>query len=975
MLTRNRGTDLHPVAGILIAMPPPLIGRDRPLADLAECLDEVRAGAGRLVLIGGEPGIGKSRLAEAAVELARAAGLRTARGYAVDDLGAPPLWPWRRLARDLPELAADLLTGAEDDLTDRFRLFVGVADRLREIADPAGACLLLEDLHWADRTSLLLLKHLTDELADIRLLIVGTHRETRAGQLPGLLPDLLRSSRTRTIRLDGLDAAAVRSWLDRDDGRLHRTSIGDGAQLLRDRTAGNPLLLTMLIDSIPGDWPELDAARLATLLADRPDIRGLVTGRLAVLSGAAREILQTAAVMAERIRPDLLAQVLDRSQPQVDTALAEAVAHGVLRTGDDGLSFRHALVRDAVEAEPPAAERAELHRRIAAVLQSRADEVPAALIATHWQRSGGIEAARAALPWWRRAVEDALAGYGYDEAVGFAVAALGCADRAGLSTAERAELMLVLARAQATADLIPDALRSSVTAADLAEAAHRPDLLAHAALVLHGVGASDVTRVIRPLCDRALELLPARDATTRARLLAQIAAGAAQDQGGETARELSAQALAAAQACGDPEALLEAIAARHLAISVPDTVRERVTLADRAIELARHSDSQLAGLWGHLWRTDAAFQLGDLPEVDRQLAAIGTVAGRRQSPVASWHHQRLQAARCALVGDFTAARAHNEFARRLSGRMGDISMRGMSLSFDMHLALTLDQGTSDAFADHLPLLDRAPDIPLVSIFRVFHALIDRDLDTARIHFERLRTVPATHPVGTRWAPTLTEIGVATVLLAETEIAADLYQRLLPTSSWCNGDGSGVVYSQGSNCLLLGDLARTAGQFDDALRRYADAVAVDTAIGARPFAALARLGWATALADRVAADRTPTGSGSRQSRTPAELQSAAKLAGQAAAEFRRLEMPARLATADALSARLRTLIRSADPLSEREREVAQLVAQALPNRDIAARLFLSERTVETHVRNILTKLGLRSRTEIATWTITGREPGA
>ncbi|MDT4901826.1 MAG: hypothetical protein QOJ78_2756, partial [Pseudonocardiales bacterium] len=171
-----------------------------------------------------------------------------------------------------------------------------------------------------------------------------------------------------------------------------------------------------------------------------------------------------------------------------------------------------------------------------------------------------------------------------------------------------------------------------------------------------------------------------------------------------------------------------------------------------------------------------------------------------------------------------------------------------------------------------------------------------------------------------------------------------------------GDGSGGMFCHGANARMLGDLARVAGKHDDALPHYRRSVPMNVRAGARPFTALSRLGWAQTL---VAIDRE---------RDPEDGQAATELLAQATAEFRRLDMPGPLATAAALTGTLRTARRTASPLTARESEIAGLVAQAMSNRGIAGRLYLSERTVETHVRSILAKLGFTTRTEIATWVL-------
>jgi DNA-binding NarL/FixJ family response regulator len=156
------------------------------------------------------------------------------------------------------------------------------------------------------------------------------------------------------------------------------------------------------------------------------------------------------------------------------------------------------------------------------------------------------------------------------------------------------------------------------------------------------------------------------------------------------------------------------------------------------------------------------------------------------------------------------------------------------------------------------------------------------------------------------------------------------------------------------------VARVAGRYDDALALYADAVAMNDRIGARPFSALSRLGWARTLLARDA---------------PGDGEEAARLLAAVIAELRRLDMPGQLAIAtSALAAAERK--RPAGPaLSARELEVARLVAQARSNRQIAEQLVLSERTVESHVRNVLTKLGFSTRTEIATWIVQQDQRGA
>ncbi len=953
-----------------------MVGRDASLVAADAALDRALSGSGGLVLVSGPAGIGKTRLAQAIADRAAARAVPQAWGFAVDDKGAPPLWPWRRGLRDITEidglLDIDRSAAPAGDPSARFQLFTDICDRLIRHAAAHGFVVVLEDLHWADGESLALLEQVANEIPRSRLLLVGTYRPRDRDALDATLSRVIRGPGVTHLSLAGLTPTDIDGWLR----QLPDTPAGSLAGDLHERTGGNPLLVRLVTQALQAAPPGAAGEPLDRLLIDRPDVRRLIASRTAALSRPARQILDAASVLGERCALATLTDVMDAPGHSTAAAVAEAVDAGILReaSGEPELEFTHALVRDAVYAELRPAERAAWHRRCATALQNADVPAPAGIVAGHWHRAGGADATAHCMAAARAAADEAETAYAYPDACRFQELAVRCATELPIPDDEVARLTLRLAELLFAAGSIEASLSACATASDIAFAARCSDLMVAAGLVVQGIGTPEVNRSVRRLCRRALSAVGNQPSVARARLLAQIAAATAEDEGGPLAEQLSARALAVAEQTADPTAVLEAIAARHLAISVPDMVAQRLELGRRAVELGSTSQRPMAALWGHLWRVDAAFQLGNIPEVDREVAEIDRIATGRRSPLARWHWYRLLAARAALLGDFPTAREHNRAAGALAARMGDLSLAGMSHAFSSQLAFVRGD-SSELPSGFREILARTPPMPLVLISGTIASALEGDLSAARASFASFRELPRTFPYGTKWAATIAQIGLAAVLLDDTEVAEAVYTALAPTALYYSGDGSGALFSHGANAGLIGTLAMTAGRVDEAVPLLRDAVAMNARIGARPATALARL----ALAQALLARQRPTTGGARphdQARPKGarpyrqnddgggDVVSARTLLADAAAEFGRLDMPGPLSRARALQTECAAPTGPA--LSARETEIAALVAQSLSNRAIAERLFVSERTVESHVRNILTKLGFASRTEIAVW---------
>ena len=338
-------------------------------------------------------------------------------------------------------------------------------------------------------------------------------------------------------------------------------------------------------------------------------------------------------------------------------------------------------------------------------------------------------------------------------------------------------------------------------------------------------------------------------------------------------------------------------------------------------------------------------QRGELARLDDVLAEIERVAQQRASPVARWHVHRLLALRAAMTGSFEPARRHAEDGRRIAERVGDLSMLGMYFAFRLAAGQRARGPRRGPGGGLRPALLRRPRSRWSRLPGPCTLCLRGDREAAIASFEALRDVPDRMPLGPRWAGTVGQIGYVAALLHDVSVAERCYRLMAPCARWCGGDGGGSPFGHGSTEQFLGLMAQTFGDIAAAAGHFERALAVDIRLGARPYVGLDRLGWAECLsAEPELTSRAAPGSPSWR-----------ELAEAAATEFRLLDMPGPLARAERLLASSQATAGSPFGLTSRETEVAHLVAQALTNRQIADRLFLSVRTVESHVRSVLAKL--------------------
>jgi DNA-binding CsgD family transcriptional regulator len=943
------------------------VGRAAELALLTERMSAAAQGEGGVVLIGGEPGIGKTRLAAEAASRAAAAGLGCVRSRAVPDEGSPPYWMFRPALRDLPttfppnefhhahltviapgpQAPPPRLDGPANSAEQRFAVFESVREYLTEAAAGPGLLLLFDDVQWADPPSLLLLRHLADGVAASRLLLLVTYRDTETGgrdELTAFLAALARADAVTRISLTGLTQDEVGQQLAAVTGRAVAPEL---AAAIGRRSRGNPFFvgeLAQMMDSEPGALPDA--------------VRDTVLVRLHRLSVSGRDVLGVAAVLGAAVDPAAVAAVTGREPAAVLAALDEAAAAGIVVAG----SFGHDLIREVARLEVPTADRLAVHARMASYLQGQPDAAPA-LVAYHLLESLPVGPADLAVAWARRAAEAAMSQLAWEDAAFWYGRALRV--RPGPGPEDRCRLLLGLARARLRGFDLAGGSATLREAAALARSAGDPALVAEVALVMEGYTDPGWVSLGKELCDEALAGLPAADSPLRARLLAQRAAEATYHWEPE-AGPLSEQALAMAERLGDPRALRSALRARQVARGGPDGASDRVALGSRMLALGLADGDDEAILWGRLWRVDAFAQLGRVSSAAAELLSVEPTVVRLRSPGPTWHLRRSELALAYGRGEFERAFRLADECLRLAEH-GHQNM--LSLTSSVVVLLNAVTGVDEWLPPSLADFSWSPPFGMV-MRALWHLRLGRP-DEARRFYQRdeaFAVVP-----GIRYLITYACLAELSAALGDVEAASVVYEALVPYPDLFVCGGAGLTMLDGSVQRYLGLSALTLGRFDDAVRHLRTAVAVNEREGLFACAALSTLDLARALARRSGADR-PGASGSpgaspRRGRS-GDAAEAGALAAAAAAAASRLGMGPLLRSARALSSSLDGS--PAFPLTRREGEIAALIARGLTNRQIAAALHISERTAENHVQHILTKLGLHTRTQIALWS-TGTAP--
>ncbi|GAA2866178.1 BTAD domain-containing putative transcriptional regulator [Streptosporangium fragile] len=556
----------------------PLVGRRAE----TEALETAVAGDGhRVVLLAGEPGIGKTSLAEHAARVARSRGHRVVWGRCWDGAGAPPFWPWTQAVQDLVGRDGELaqLAGAG---AGQFELYEAFARLLNE---HGRVVVVLDDLQWADTSSLRLLEFLAATRLCPELTVIATYRDTdvrRGGALEHALGALVRLPHVRRLPLRGLAEEEIREYLGRagaDPGRA--------AEMSR-LTAGNPFFLGEVLQL--GETPEA--------LSD------VVRGRMAGLPPDTEEVLTVAALLGRDADTGILLRVVGLPEERVLDILDAAVGARLLAEGAGSTCrFVHDIVRDVLREALPPLRRRRLHVRVAEVLEERTG-TRLTEIAHHYRE--GLPNPRTtgkAIGYTRRAAAQAMAQFAPEDAVENLERALALLDRLPRSDdALRCDLLLDLAEAQAAAGMSLAAHACLEAAAGIAEELGDDSRLARAVLgfsdPIHLAMYEEMTGIDR-LAERIGRVLAsdlAEDSPWRARLLAAAALTGSTGRPVGRSVEMAAEAVRLARRTGDDRTLSRALIVQEILLRSDHDHARRRAVVDEIVEIGRRT-GDLATEW------------------------------------------------------------------------------------------------------------------------------------------------------------------------------------------------------------------------------------------------------------------------------------------------------------------------------------------------------------------------------------------
>ena len=964
---------------LTLSPPSPFVGRSAELAALRVLVPREAGERGRLALLGGEAGSGKSRLVRELAHALAGEGVLVLYG-ACDAVVHTPYRPFAEaldqlvrgtdpdvlradlggaggeLARLLPDLDARVSglpapVSADPD-TERHRLHTAVTDLLAGAGHRQPLLLVLEDCHWADTPTLVLLRHLARSSSEARVLVVTTFRDTEADipdELADALADLRRSDEVVRLHLGGLSEDDVGEFV-RQAGAGEIDPAEPGlSRALRDLTEGNAFLLCELwralveTDAVAIEDGTLRLTVALQEIATPQSVHEVVSQRLMRLDPVTRDLLELAAVAG----PEFELEVLRRAAPvqleRID-ALEPAMRSGVIEELPfPALAYRftHELVRRALYDRLSVLRRAELHLRIAEALEAvdrpRHGRVLADL-AHHFAAAAPIGGAAQAVEYNLLAAKAASAALAYDEAT----VRLHTALQMGVpDERQRAEILLEEGTALYRAGMSLDSLESFRQAAEIARDLREGELLARAAIGFEtscwrpGLAEEGA----RELLQEASAALGREESTLRVGLLASLARALEFEGDSDQAALARADAVAMARRIDDRPGLVTVLVGIYWARATT-SLAEALEMLGEARDLAEEMGDVEGQAEATQWRVSALMGLGEIVPARKELAIALDMAMSTRQPFMLHVTEHYRSALALLEGHLAeadaAAERSREWGQLLVGRDAS-SVYGIQM-----FGVRREQGRLAELAPVIRVLaagDRGggawrPGLAAMLAELAMEEQVRGELD--RVQAEGIE--PLREGL---WLASLTYLADAAGAVAHQGVASLVYPELAPLA------GRNVMIGHGVACYgaadrYLGMLAATLGDTDDAAGHFEAALHLNRQMGADTWLAHTAYEYGRML---LAQGDSPRGE---------------QLLAEAALLAETVGMPTLLARARALTPPSTPPL--PDGLSARELDVLRLVARGQSNREIGATLFISEHTAANHVRGILRKTACANRTE-------------
>jgi hypothetical protein len=832
------------------------------------------SGDGNVVMVAGDPGVGKTALAHAMEAEATATGTLVVWAHAWEGEGAPAYWHWQsvvqRLAASLdiapalgtlsqtqfrclayfapvlgrpsnaqteflPAPARAHLDG-EEPRAVRLELIGAITSLLCAVASDRPLVVILDDLDGADHASLLLLQSLATQMRDSQIFVIGTYCEAKArvdAQLAGTLSDIIRHGQRLPLR--GLREHDVAEVVELVTGSRTSDTV---TRAIHRATQGRPLLVEAAASLLrSGDLDQRDAEQFTAKRVAAAPLE-TIHHRLEPLLGSTRALLCAAAVVGREFRLETLQRVCRLDAGAVGQALGDALDNGVIvehsRGGESGgYGFSNGLIREVFYEELGPRIRGQLHRDIGLALEElylSDTETHVVELAHHFFVGATAGEVRKAIEYSIRAGRRAVSLAAYDEAAAHFERALLTSTRwAPSDTAQCCDLLLELGSAQSRAGHTRSARDTFVRAASFARTIPSPDRLARAALGYGaGMGGFEFGCVdddLVTMLEDARDALGDGDSPLLARVLARLATELYFSDRARERNDLAKTALTIAHRVGDRATTVSALGARFFTLCGPESSVERLQIASDAVALGEEVRDRKLILRGHFWRILSLMECGHWRDVDRELDLYGPLARELRDPLHLWHVPLFLAARALMHG-------HLDDAEHLSAKAftvgrGAQAQNAAQLHAVQLFALRAEQGRLREVAPRLAEYGgKYPASPAWRAASAYALTMSGQTGRARLEFEALTANDlAAIPRDRDWLACVALLIRCGAQLGDAARCSELSHLLAPYAD------RAVTAGQGAICLgpasrFAGIAATTAGRRREATEYLVQAL--DTA---------------------------------------------------------------------------------------------------------------------------------------------------